>query len=211
MYSMFAFWAGHHIWPNVNGQLFSWTFSTSHFCSLGFPSGLKGHLFYRCSRGAWWVVSMIWKHLDPLSWNTSGGWLWNESPPTTTDLASLQFAYHHSRSTADAILRALYPALDHLGNRNKYIRLLFINYNLIFNIFNSTNSTPSFETLAFVYRFATGSLTSSSNLNWCRSVTTSRHWPSSQVLYTFTPMIVWLNRAINKLTNYITGWCWVSI
>ncbi|XP_072372170.1 uncharacterized protein [Scyliorhinus torazame] len=48
-------------------------------------------------------------------------------------LDPLQFAYHRNRSTADAISLALHPSLEHLDNKNSYIRLLFIDYSSAFN------------------------------------------------------------------------------
>lgn len=45
------------------------------------------------------------------------------------DLQPIQFTYCHIRTAADAISLALHIALDHLDNRNTYLRLLFIDYN----------------------------------------------------------------------------------
>ena len=49
------------------------------------------------------------------------------------NLDPLQFAYRHNRSTVDAISLALHSALDHLDNKNSYVRLLFIDYSSAFN------------------------------------------------------------------------------
>eukprot|EP00061_Rhincodon_typus_P013670 g40192.t1 len=43
-------------------------------------------------------------------------------------LDPLQFAYQHNRSTQDAISLALYSSLEHLDNKDTYIRLLLIDY-----------------------------------------------------------------------------------
>ena len=51
--------------------------------------------------------------------------------PETLD--PLQFAYHPTRSTDDAISIALHTALSHLDKRNTYVRMLFIDYSSVFN------------------------------------------------------------------------------
>ena len=51
--------------------------------------------------------------------------------PVTLD--SLQFTYCSNRSTDDAIAIALHIALSHLGKRNIYVRMLFIDYSSAFN------------------------------------------------------------------------------
>eukprot|EP00061_Rhincodon_typus_P001136 g13835.t1 len=48
-------------------------------------------------------------------------------------LVPLQFAYQHNRSTKDAISLALYSPLDHLDNKDTYIRFLLIVYSSTFN------------------------------------------------------------------------------
>ena len=48
-------------------------------------------------------------------------------------LNPLQFAYCHNRSTADAISLALHSTLEHLDNKDTYVRLLFIDYSSAFN------------------------------------------------------------------------------
>eukprot|EP00061_Rhincodon_typus_P016793 g45188.t1 len=50
----------------------------------------------------------------------------NSSLPACLD--PLQFAYRHTRSTADAIFQALHVSLEHLDDKDTYIRLLFIDY-----------------------------------------------------------------------------------
>lgn len=44
-----------------------------------------------------------------------------------------QFAYRRNRSTEDAIAIVLHSALEHLENKNSYVRLLFIDYSSAFN------------------------------------------------------------------------------
>ena len=51
--------------------------------------------------------------------------------PATTD--PLQFAYCFNRSIDDAISLALHTALEHLENKNTYVRLPFIDYSSAFN------------------------------------------------------------------------------
>jgi gmma-aminobutyric acid receptor subunit gamma/cGMP-dependent protein kinase 2 len=51
--------------------------------------------------------------------------------PETLD--SLQFPYHPNISTDGAISIALHTALSHLGKRNTYVRMLFIDYSSAFN------------------------------------------------------------------------------
>ena len=51
--------------------------------------------------------------------------------PATLD--PLQFAYHPSRSTDDAITITLHTALAHLDKRNTYVRMLLIDDNSAFN------------------------------------------------------------------------------
>jgi hypothetical protein len=51
--------------------------------------------------------------------------------PETQD--PLQFAYRPNRTTDDAISIALHTALSHLGKRNTYVRMLFIDYSSAFN------------------------------------------------------------------------------
>lgn len=48
-------------------------------------------------------------------------------------LNPLQFAYCHHRSTAFAMSLTLHSTLEHLYNRNRYVRLQFIFYNTVFN------------------------------------------------------------------------------
>ena len=48
-------------------------------------------------------------------------------------LDPLQFAYRRNRSTADAVSRALHSTLEHLDNKETYVRLLFIDYSSAFN------------------------------------------------------------------------------
>ena len=73
--------------------------------------------------------------------------------PETLD--PLQFVYHPDTSTDDAISIALHTAIFHFDERNTYVRMLFIDYNLAFNTIvpsklNTMLRTPS----------ATGSWTS---------------------------------------------------
>ncbi|KAK3572675.1 hypothetical protein QTP86_004023 [Hemibagrus guttatus] len=51
-------------------------------------------------------------------------------PPT---LDPLQFAYRPNRSTDDAITTTLHLSLTHLDNKDKYVRMLFIDFNSAFN------------------------------------------------------------------------------
>jgi hypothetical protein len=51
--------------------------------------------------------------------------------PETLD--TLQFAYHHKRSTDDAISIALHTALSHVDKSNTYVRMLLIYYSSAFN------------------------------------------------------------------------------
>ena len=55
----------------------------------------------------------------------------NSSLPDYLD--PLQFAYRHNRSTADVISLALHSTLEHLDNKDTYVRLLFIDYSSAFN------------------------------------------------------------------------------
>uniref|UniRef100_A0A669CDC0 Reverse transcriptase domain-containing protein n=1 Tax=Oreochromis niloticus TaxID=8128 RepID=A0A669CDC0_ORENI len=48
-------------------------------------------------------------------------------------LDPLQFAYHHNRSTHDAIALTLHAALSHLEKRDTYVRMLFVDYSSAFN------------------------------------------------------------------------------
>ena len=48
-------------------------------------------------------------------------------------LDTLQFAYRSNRSTDDAISLALHKSLEHLDNKDTYVRLLFIDYSSAFN------------------------------------------------------------------------------
>ena len=51
--------------------------------------------------------------------------------PETLD--PLQFECHPNRSTNDAFSVALHTALSHLDKKNTYVRMLFIDYNSVFN------------------------------------------------------------------------------
>ena len=53
-------------------------------------------------------------------------------------LEPLQFAYRRNRSTADVISLALHSTLEHLDNKDTYVRLLFIDYSSAFNTIIST-------------------------------------------------------------------------
>eukprot|EP00061_Rhincodon_typus_P001746 g15654.t1 len=53
----------------------------------------------------------------------------NSSLPTCL----LQFAYRHNKSTADAISLAMHSSLEHLDNKDTYVRLLLIDYSSTFN------------------------------------------------------------------------------
>uniref|UniRef100_A0A673Y8N5 Reverse transcriptase domain-containing protein n=1 Tax=Salmo trutta TaxID=8032 RepID=A0A673Y8N5_SALTR len=55
----------------------------------------------------------------------------NSILPDTLDL--LQFAYHPNRSTDVAISIALHTSLSYLDKRNKYVKMLFIDYSSAFN------------------------------------------------------------------------------
>eukprot|EP00061_Rhincodon_typus_P017899 g46818.t1 len=57
----------------------------------------------------------------------------NSSLPAYLD--PLQYAYRHNRSTEDAISPALHSSLEHLDNKDTYIRLLLVDYNSAFNTF----------------------------------------------------------------------------
>ena len=65
--------------------------------------------------------------------------------PETLD--PLQFAYRPNRSTDDAISIALNTALSHLDNRNKYVRLLLIDYSSAFNTIVPSKSITKLRTL----------------------------------------------------------------
>ena len=51
----------------------------------------------------------------------------------TETLDPLQFAYRPNKSTDDEISIALHTALFHLGKRNTYVSMLFIDYSSTFN------------------------------------------------------------------------------
>ena len=55
----------------------------------------------------------------------------NTIMPETLD--PLRFRYRPNRSTEDPISIALHTALFHLGKRNSYVRMLFIDYSTAFN------------------------------------------------------------------------------
>eukprot|EP00061_Rhincodon_typus_P013701 g40235.t1 len=55
----------------------------------------------------------------------------NSSLPTC--LNPLQFANRHNRPTENAISLALHSPLEHLGNKDNYIRLLLVDYSSAFN------------------------------------------------------------------------------
>eukprot|EP00061_Rhincodon_typus_P003380 g19942.t1 len=55
----------------------------------------------------------------------------NSSFPTCLD--PLQFAYRHNRSTEDAISLALHSSLEHLDNKDTYVRLLLVDYSSTFH------------------------------------------------------------------------------
>uniref|UniRef100_A0A8L0DJB6 Reverse transcriptase domain-containing protein n=1 Tax=Oncorhynchus mykiss TaxID=8022 RepID=A0A8L0DJB6_ONCMY len=65
--------------------------------------------------------------------------------PDTLD--SLQFAYRPNRSTDDAISTTLHTALTHLGKRNTYVRMLFIDYSSAFNTIVPSKLVIKLETL----------------------------------------------------------------
>ena len=44
-----------------------------------------------------------------------------------------QFAYRLNRSTDNVIATALHSALTHLGKRNSYVRMLFMDFSSVFN------------------------------------------------------------------------------
>eukprot|EP00061_Rhincodon_typus_P011032 g35746.t1 len=60
----------------------------------------------------------------------------NEYATTVTDFITSQIAlirYCRNRSTADAICLARYSSLEHLHNKNTYVKFLFIDFNSAFN------------------------------------------------------------------------------
>lgn len=52
----------------------------------------------------------------------------------TASLHPHQFAYEVTKSTEDAIARALYSMLSHLEGQRSYVRMLFLAYSSTFNI-----------------------------------------------------------------------------
>eukprot|EP00061_Rhincodon_typus_P012249 g37866.t1 len=55
------------------------------------------------------------------------------SSSLTTCLDPLQFAFRHNRFTVDAISLAPHSSLEHLDNKDSYIRLQLIDYSSAFN------------------------------------------------------------------------------
>eukprot|EP00061_Rhincodon_typus_P009508 g33073.t1 len=89
----------------------------------------------------------------------------NSSLPTCLD--SLQFAYQQNRSTEDAISLALHSSLEHLDNKDIYIRLHFVDYSSTINTINPSRMISKFCDLGL----------SSTLCNWILSFLT--HKPQS--------------------------------
>lgn len=53
-----------------------------------------------------------------------------------------QYAYRANRSTEDAIATALHAALCHLEQQGSYVRMLFVDYTLAFNIIIPPSRDP---------------------------------------------------------------------
>lgn len=64
-------------------------------------------------------------------------------------LQRLHFAYHHNRSTTDAISLALHSTLEHLDNKGNHIRLVFMNYSSAFNTIISSKYVSKLLVLGF--------------------------------------------------------------
>jgi hypothetical protein len=72
-------------------------------------------------------------------------WLINTIIPDT--LHQLQVAYRTNRSTYDANSIALYTAFFHQEKSNTYVRMLFIDYSLAFNIIVPSKLITKLRTL----------------------------------------------------------------
>eukprot|EP00061_Rhincodon_typus_P013387 g39728.t1 len=53
---------------------------------------------------------------------------WRSGRVPLVNLLTVPFTYQCNRSTADAISLSLHSSLEHLDNKNTYVRLLFIDY-----------------------------------------------------------------------------------
>ncbi|XP_059823893.1 probable RNA-directed DNA polymerase from transposon BS isoform X4 [Hypanus sabinus] len=62
-------------------------------------------------------------------------------------LYALQFAYRSNKSMADAISLALHSSLEHLENKDAYVRLLFIDYSSALNTIIPNNLIPKLRNL----------------------------------------------------------------
>jgi hypothetical protein len=87
----------------------------------------------------------------------------NSILPDTLD--PQQFAYHPNRSTDDAISIALHTALSHLDNGNTHVRIVFIDYNSLFNTIVPTKLIAKLRTLGL----------NTSLCNWILDFLTSSH------------------------------------
>ncbi|KAK3522529.1 hypothetical protein QTP86_019102 [Hemibagrus guttatus] len=81
----------------------------------------------------------------------------NLLPPS---LDPRQFAQHPNRSTDDAMSTTLYLALTHLGNRDTYVRMLFIDFSSAFNTIIPQHLIENLSLLGPTPPSATGSWTS---------------------------------------------------
>eukprot|EP00061_Rhincodon_typus_P011934 g37313.t1 len=71
----------------------------------------------------------------------------NSSLPACLD--PLHFIYQHYRSSADAISLALHSFLEHLDNKDTYVRLLLIDYSSTFNTIIPSRLISKLRDLSF--------------------------------------------------------------
>eukprot|EP00061_Rhincodon_typus_P015426 g43089.t1 len=89
----------------------------------------------------------------------------NSSLPDCFD--PLQFAYWHNRSTTDAISLTLHSPLEHLDNKNTYVRVLFIDYTTCSQHYHRRYPGPSLITHSSRDAIATAAGAATSPISSC--------------------------------------------
>ncbi|KAF7711715.1 gastrula zinc finger protein XlCGF28.1-like [Silurus meridionalis] len=101
-------------------------------------------------------------------------------PPS---LDPMQFAYRPNRSMDDTISTTLYLALTHLGNKDSYVRMLFIDFSLAFNTIIPQHLIEKLTLLGL----------NTSLCNWILDFLTGR------------PQSAWIGNSISSTTTLSTG------
>eukprot|EP00061_Rhincodon_typus_P012435 g38171.t1 len=112
----------------------------------------------------------------------------NSSLPACLD--PLQFAYRCNRSTEDAISLALHLSLEHLDNKDTYVRLLLIDYSSTFNTIIPSRLISKLRDLGL----------SSALYNWIPSFLT--HRPQSQDGY-----LTMMSQITERKIEGLVTWC----